>query len=614
MRHSPVLLASAALCLAATLTTGSLSVNAQVQTAQAKPVAQNTTAAAMRQLFSESDEASLKRNPLNALYRGDMRYAAEFGDGLSDSYIAAERQAAQHDLAQLELLDRAQLNLTDQIIYDTFKWQRTNDLRGLQPALAKISVQLPLDHFNGIHIFFPDLSSGDGAAPYKSVVDYENGLSRITGFVNYLDLAITRFREGAADGVTQPTLVVNNMIGQLDGLLAQGLEQSPFYAPIGKMPATFSTSDKARLTAAYQAAILNDIIPALTRLRTYLANDYLPQARDSVGLSSLKGGRAYYDWLVERQTTTQMTADTIHALGISEVSRIRKAMDQIRSSLGFKGTLTAFFNHLRSDPQFKLANVEALHDGYQAIGAKLEKSIPTLFSHYPKAPLKISPVPAYIEKNAAGAYYMPGTPDGSRPGIFYFNSYDLPSRTTPGMETLYLHEAIPGHHFQISLAQENDTLPNFLRFGGNTAYVEGWALYAESLGPELGLFTDPYQRFGSYDDEMLRAMRLVVDTGLHTKGWTRDQAIAYMLANSGMSKTDAIAEVERYIAYPAQALSYKIGQLSIRQLRHDAEQKLGDKFDIRAFHDQVLMTGALPLDVLTNKVELWVDQTAATSQ
>lgn len=604
MSKQSILCASAATALLSACTQQSAPPSS-VSTAPAAAQVEDA-ATQMRRLFSESDEADLKRNPLNAIYRGDLRYAAQFGDPLSDAHIAAEKAAAEDDLKRLETIGHAQLSPADQVIYDTFKWQRTLDLRGLQPDIASIEVELPLDHFNGMHIYFPDLSSGEGAAPYKTVADYDNGLSRIDGFVAFIDEAIVRFREGAARGVTQPKLVVNNMIGQLDGLIAQGVEGSTYYGPIRKMPAAFPAADRERLTAAYRTAISTKITPAYQRLHDFLKAEYLPKARTSVGLSQLPGGTAYYAYLVERQTTTRMTPDEIHRLGLSEVARIKKGMETIKAQVGFKGTLPKFFDYIRTDPKFKPASAQALGDGYRAIGKRVDVAIPDLFSTIPKTPLEIRPVPSYIEKTSAGAYYMQGTPDGARPGVFYYNSYDLPSRTTPGMETLYLHEAIPGHHFQISLAQENANLPNFLRFDGNTAYVEGWALYSESLGPELGMETDPYQRFGAYDDEMMRAMRLVVDTGLHTKGWTRDQAIAYMLANSSMGKTDATAEVERYIAYPAQALAYKVGQLTIRKLRTRAEEALGPKFDIRAFHDQVLTTGALPMEVLEAKIDNWI--------
>jgi uncharacterized protein (DUF885 family) len=301
-----------------------------------------------------------------------------------------------------------------------------------------------------------------------------------------------------------------------------------------------------------------------------------------------------------------MKADAVHKLGLSEVTRIKGGMEAIKQEVGFKGTLPEFFEHLRTDPKFKPKSRESLTQGYYDIGKTVDEKIKSQFKYLPKAPLEIRPYEEFREKYEAGGSYQGGTPDGKRPGIFYFNAYDLPSRTIPGMTTLYLHEGAPGHHFQISIAQENESLPAFIRFGGNTAYVEGWALYAETLGYEMGLFTDPYQRFGTLSDEMLRAMRLVVDTGIHSKGWTREQAIDYMLANSDMGKTDATAEVERYIAIPSQALAYKIGALTIQRLKAKAKTALGDTFDVREFHNQVLNTGALPLTVLEKKIDDWI--------
>jgi uncharacterized protein (DUF885 family) len=407
-------------------------------------------------------------------------------------------------------------------------------------------------------------------------------------------------------GIVHPKLIVNNMIGQFDLQIAQGIEGSTFYAPVKKFPDAISAADQARLKTEYAKIIGEGLIPVNTRMRDFLKNEYLPVARDGVGLVHMKGGVASYNYQILSNTTLPLTANYIHGLGLSEVARIKREMDAIRIKTGFKGTLAEFFVFLRTDPQFKLKSKEALRDGYYAIGKRIDARISEQFSVLPKSPLEIRTVPEYSEKTAAGGSYQQGTPDGSRAGIFYFNSYDLPSRTTPGMETLYLHEAAPGHHFQISLAQENTALPAFMRFGGNTAYVEGWALYAESLYKDLGMETNPYQRFGGLDDEMLRAMRLVVDSGLHAKGWTRDRAIKYMLDNSSMGETDARVEVERYIAIPGQALAYKIGQLTILRLKAKAKAALGAKFDVRAFHAQVLMTGALPMTVLEKKINDWI--------
>ncbi|HZF44013.1 MAG TPA: DUF885 domain-containing protein [Sphingomonadaceae bacterium] len=591
-------------------------IDAVATAADAQPAAAATPSAAvtpardqaaeLKALFAKSDADSLERNPIQRLFRGDTSRAADFGDYITDAYFDAERAAAQSELAALARIDREALSPTDRIAYDVFRYQQETGLRGYGPDILPLTVVRPIDHFSGFHTFFPDLSSGQSAAPYKTVADYEASLSRFTGFSTAMDRAIGRFREGMASGVVHPKLVVNNVIGQLDTLIKQGVEGSTYYMPIKTMPASFSAADKARLTAAYRQSLTRELIPAMTRMRDFLRTEYLPVARTSVGLGQMKGGPSLYNYMIQQSTTLPLTADYVHNLGLSEVARIRSDMEKVKAEVGFKGTLKAFFDHIRSDPKFKPKSKEALTRGYYDIGKRVDAKIATLFNTIPKTPLEIRPVPEFLEKNQAGAYYQQGTPDASRPGVFYFNTYDLPSRTTPGMETLYLHEAAPGHHFQISLAQENAALPNFMRFGGNTAFVEGWALYAEKLGPELGLFTDPYQRFGHYDDEMLRAMRLVVDTGLHAKGWTRDRAIDYMLANSAMGRTDATSEVERYIAIPSQALAYKIGQLKILELRAKARAALGQRFDIRGFHAQVLDTGALPLPVLEKKIDDWI--------
>jgi uncharacterized protein (DUF885 family) len=563
-------------------------------------------AVALAELFAASDEASLRRNPIQALYRGDLRYADRLGDPFSDEYYEAERAAAERDLAALARIDRAALNSTEQISYDVFKWQRELDLRGFQPDLLALTAVQPIHHFNGIHTFFAELSSGEGAAPYKTLEDYENGLARIDDVVTTLDRSIVRMREGLASGVVQPRLVVENVVEQLDAMLAEGVEGSSFMKPLAAFPADIPASDQARLRAAYTRSVATDIRPALTRLRRFLVGDYIPKARASVGLGDMPGGPALYAYLVEASTTTDLTPDQIHRMGLAEVTRIQAEMMGVKDQVGFKGTLQEFFEHIRSDPKFKPASREALQQGYVAIGRRLDATLPRMFRTLPKAPLEIRPVPALTEKGAARGSYEPGTPDGTRPGIFYFNTYDLPSRTTPGMETLYLHEGAPGHHFQSSLAQEAEALPNFQRFGGNTAYVEGWGLYAETLGRELGVYTDPYQYFGYLDSQLFRAIRLVVDTGIHSKGWSRDRTIQYILDNSSRGQSNAIAETERYIAIPGQALAYKIGQLKISELRARAEKALGARFDLGEFHEQVLMTGALPLAVLDRKIDDWI--------
>ena len=579
------------------------SVAAQAQSSQ---VAAQSPSQQLAALFATSNEGELKRNPIGALFRGDMRYAGQLGDNISDAYYAAERDAAAADLAALARIDRARLTPSERISYDVFKWQRTRDLRGLQPDLLALTAVRPIDHFGGIHTSFAELNSGDGAAPFKTVKDYDDGLSRIDDFTVYLDRAIGRMREGMKSGVVQPRLVMVNVVEQLDAMLAEQGASSSFLKPVQKFPATIPAADQARLKAAYVAAEAGKIRPALTRLRTFIADEYLPKARDTVGLSDMPGGDKLYAYLVETRTTTDLTPDAIHRIGLSEVARLQAEMEAVKQQVSFTGTLKAFFEHIRTDPKFKPQSREWLQSQYVAIGKRLDATLPRMFATLPKTKLEIRPVPALTEKGAARGSYNSGTADGSRPGVFYFNAYDLPSRTTPAMETLYLHEGAPGHHFQISLAQENEALPKFQRFGGNTAYVEGWGLYAETLGRELGVYTDPYQYFGYLDSQLFRAIRLVVDTGIHSKGWTREKTIQYILDNSSRGLSNATAETERYIANPGQALAYKIGQLKISELRTRAEKALGPKFDIREFHTQVLMSGALPLSVLERKIDDWV--------
>ena len=561
---------------------------------------------ALAALFAASEEASLKRNPLSGLGRGDLRYAGRIGNIFSDAYFTSERTAAEAELAALARIDRARLSPSEQISYDVFKWSRALDLRGLQPDLLALTAVRPIDHFGGFHTGFAELSSGSGAAPFKTVVDYDNGLTRIDDFVTILDLSIVRMRQGLATNVTQPKLVMDNVVEQLNAMLAEGVDGSSFLKPSLAIPATVPAAEQARLKAAYRQSVETEIRPALTRLRDFIVNDYLPRARTEVGLGAMPGGDKLYAYLVEVSTTTNLTPDQIHRIGLSEVTRIQAEMEGIKQQVGFTGSLKQFFDHIRTDPKFKPVSREALQQGYVAIGKRLEPRLPKLFATLPKSPLEIRPVPALTEKGAARGSYNRGAPDGSRPGVFYFNAYDLPSRTTPGMETLYLHEGAPGHHFQISLSQENSSLPDFQRFGGNTAFVEGWGLYAETLGKELGVYSDPYQYFGYLDSQLFRAIRLVVDTGIHSKGWTRDKTIQYILDNSSRGLSNATAETERYIANPGQALAYKIGQMKISELRARAEKALGPKFDIREFHTQVLMSGALPLSVLEAKVDAWV--------
>jgi uncharacterized protein (DUF885 family) len=557
-------------------------------------------------LFKASDEASLQRNPLDAIFRGDLRYADRLGDSITDEYYAAEKAAAESDIAGLHAIPRDQLDETDQLAYDTFEFTTKDTLRGYQPDILSLTKVRPLNHFYGLHTFYPTFASGQGGAPFNTVQDYENNLKRHRDFVIYIDRAIGRFKEGQAAGVVETKMTVRNMIEQLDGQLKLKPEDSPYFGPAKNFPEAIGAADRERLSKSLRSAIADEIYPALTRLRDYLKNDYLASARDGFGLMYMKGGDHLYRYEIQSTTTLPMTPEEIHEIGLKEVARITAEFEKIRQEVGFKGNLHQFFEHLRTARQFQPKSRDALTQAYYAIGKEVEAKIPQYFSVVPKTKLEIRPYEPFREKFEAGGSYEQGTPDGSRPGTFYFNAYDLPARSLWGVNTLFLHEGSPGHHFQISIAQENEALPSFMRFGGNTAFAEGWALYAETLGYDMGVFKDPYQRFGTLNDEMLRAMRLVVDTGIHSKGWTRDQGIKYMLDHSGLGRTDVTAEVERYIAIPSQATAYKVGSLTIQRLRDKAKAELGDKFDIREFHAQVIGTGALPLQILEQKIDRWI--------
>jgi len=564
-------------------------------------------------IFANDAERQDALDPLASLFRGvevEPELIAElFTDELDRKRLASSRTSLQ----AINRIDRARLTPEERISYDAFLNWKEEQVAEFSPEERALTGVRPFNHFGGLHVEFPSLMSGNGAFPFETEADYRLALQLDIAFAVAIDNAILRFREGMANGIVEPKLTVHNMIGQLDTLLAGSLEDSPFYKPVRSLPDTVPKDHRQYWETEYALMIRETVNPAIRRLRQFLSKEYLPAARDAPGLWSMKGGSGLYTRLIERETTLSLDPEEIHALGLKEVARIRREMEGLRGPLGFRGDLPGLFEYIRKSPHFHPRNRQELIDGFAAISAKVDAQIPKFFSRKPKTKLRILPYPAFREKYEPGGAYYQGTPDGSRPGTFFFNTYDLPSRYLTGMTTLYLHEAVPGHHYQISLAQENEALPAFQRFDGNNAYVEGWALYAESLGYDMGLYDDPLQHWGTLDDEMLRAMRLVVDTGIHAKRWSREQAIDYMLANSGMSRTDATAEVERYIANPAQALSYKIGALMIQRLRRKAEAELGPAFDIRAFHDQVLGSGALPLPILEAKIDRWIAAKAASA-
>lgn len=556
-------------------------------------------------LFAASDERNLALNPVMAIFRGDMRRADRLGDFLTDAHDLASRTNTQLNLSELAQIDRSKLDDTDKLAYDVFKYNQERALEMSSPEISALTEVRPVNHFSGFHTFYPSFASGKGAAPFKTVEDYENNLSRHKDYIAISDRAIERFKEGMESGVLETTLTIDRVIKQFDTQLAIPLKESQFWGPMTMLPESFSDEEKARLTSEYEQAT-QDIYDATTRMRDFLQTEYLPVARETIGLSDMKGGEKLYELMVEGSTTLPLTPDELHELGLREVKRVKNDMLAIKDEVEFDGTLNELFDFVRTDPQFKPESREALTQSYYRIGKEVDKKIGEYFSLLPKSELEIKPYDPAIEQFSAGGSYQPGTPDGSRPGTFFFNAYDLPSRLTTGNVTLYLHEGAPGHHFQISLAQENDSLPSFMRFSFLPAFGEGWALYSETLGYEMGFFDDPWNRYGTLQDEQLRAMRLVVDTGIHAKGWSREKAIDFMLDNSGMTRTEVVAEVERYIAIPSQALSYKVGALKIQELRARAEQALGKNFDIREFHAQVLNTGGIPLAILEQKIDRWI--------
>ncbi len=562
-----------------------------------------TTRQRLDALFENYFEDNLRANPLLATYIGDHRYDDQLPNSIGPQYLADAHAMNQKYLAAIRALDPDSLSPADRISYDIFLYEREREARGERFPFHL----LPINQAGSLLTVMPALGSGTNAQPFATVEDYEHWLQRLDGLVVWMDQAVVNMREGATKGVVQPRAVMEKVLGQLDAMVVPQAQDSQYYAPIRQFPAGFSAADRERLTAEYTRMLDGKLLPAYKRLRDFVRDEYLPQSRSSVAWTALPDGQAWYAYYVQEHTTTKLTPDEIHALGLSEVKRILGEMDEVRQQVGFKGDLEAFFTFLETDPQFYFTQGSDLLAGYRTLKTQIDAALPKLFSVLPRADYEVREVEAFRAQSAAGAYYQQPSADGSRPGVFYVNTYNLKAQPKFGMETLSLHEASPGHHFQVSIQQELEGVPRFRRFGGDyTAYVEGWALYAESLGRELGLFTDPYQWFGRLNDEQLRAMRLVVDTGLHAKGWTREQAIKFMLDNSTMAESDVVSEVERYIAWPGQALGYKVGDLRIQGLRHEAEQALGPKFDLRDFHREVLSDGAVPMDVLEAKVDRWI--------
>ncbi len=556
----------------------------------------------LNKVFEDYFEELIKLFPIYASYIGDKRYDDKFANDISENHRNKQKELFNKYLSQISEINRDLLQGQDRLSYDIFKRDMVLSLEGFQFNDHLI----PVNQIQSTPTFFAELGSTGSLHPFKTVKDYDNFLERIKGFQVWVDTAIVNMGKGSELGIVQPKIIMEKTLPQFEAHLVKDIKKSVFYKPIENLPSDFTGEEKKRLVEEYSEAIKKQIVPTYKKLYDFIKDEYLSECRETIGLSELPDGEKWYAYEVKRLTTTNLTPEEIFGIGLNEIKRIEKEINRIKEQVGFEGEMQGFFDYLKKDERFYFSDKEALLKGYEKLREKIDSRIPELFKLIPKADYEIKPVEKFREKTAAGAQYMGATPDGSRPGVFYVNTYDLKAHPKYGMVTLFLHEVSPGHHFQISLQQEQEDLPKFRRFGSYGAYIEGWALYAESLGKEMGLYTDPYQYYGNLSAEMFRAVRLVVDVGMHMKGWSREKALNFLMKNLSFVESEAVAEIERYIAWPGQALSYKIGQLKISQLRAKAEKELGSKFNIKAFHDEILRDGALPLDVLEIKMDEWL--------
>jgi uncharacterized protein (DUF885 family) len=573
-----------------------------------EPVAANQqqaeeASAELNALVEEFFERGLELNPLSATAIGDERFNDRMANTIGPEHRERSEVLNREYLERLLALDPDLIQGQDRLTYETFRDGREMELE----EAAYPSHLQPMNQFYSIGNSFAQLGSGTSIHPFKTVKHYDDFLGRVDDFVVILDQAISNMELGMQQRVVQPRILMERVLPQLEAQITDNVEDSLFYNPIREMPKEFSEADRNRLTAAFRDAIAAKIVPAYQRMYNFIGDEYMAAARDSVGMTGLPGGEEWYAFLVRQRTTTDLSPQEIHQIGLDEVARIHTEMRGVMDEVGFEGDLKDFFDYLNTDDQFYYDKPEHLIEGYRDMSAHIESLTPKLFSVFPKTGFEVRAVEPFREKSASGGQYRRGTPDGSRPGVFFANTYDIKARPKWAMESLFLHEAIPGHHFQLSIQQEIERLPRFRRFGGYTAFTEGWGLYAESLGKELGVYTDPHQYFGALNAELWRAIRLVVDTGLHFKGWSRQDVLDYMYANSAVKEARAVSEAERYMAIPGQALAYKIGQLKIRELRNRAEEALGGRFDIKAFHTEILIDGSLPLNMLDAKIDRWIE-------
>ena len=556
---------------------------------------------ALHALMDEAWQADMRDDPLRASYFGDRRYESQWPDA-SPAALAKRNDVNVATLARLQRVDRGALSTQDQLSYDLFAWEYENRI-GAYPFKPYLYDVRPRDGLQS-------LSELAELVPFATVSDYEHWIARLKTIDRYLAQNQSLLEVGIREKRTQPRVIMERVVPQLAALTKPGADGNPFYEPFKRIPESIPSTDRARLQAEGKAAIEGVVIPAYARFEKFFRERYLPAARSTDGIWDTPDGMAFYEERARFHTTTSLTPEQIHQIGLKEVARIRAEMDKVIREVGFKGSFNEFLEFLRTDPQFYYKTPDELFRAYAVLAKQIDPELVKLFRHLPRTPYGVRPIPATSAPNTTTAYYQGPALDGSRAGYYYVNLYRPEVRPKYEMEVLTLHEAVPGHHLQIALAQEQTDLPPFRRNAEHTAFVEGWALYAESLGDRLGLYKDPYSRFGQLTYDMWRAVRLVVDTGIHTKHWTRQQAIDYFKANAAKTEADIINEVDRYISWPGQALAYKIGQLRILELRTEAERQLGAKFDIRDFHDAVLSNGAVPLDVVDRQVKEWVARTS----
>lgn len=547
-------------------------------------------------------EEGLKLKPINATFAGDSRYNNSFPNFLSDEYHEEVKAFYSGYKDSLLLFKDEDLSESQQMSKVILKWECDINLEEFNFRKDLF----PIDQMWSVNLVMGQFAGGKSAQPFKTVQDFQNWLERVDGFVVWLDSAEMKMEEGMKLGYVLPKSLIVKVIPQLGALANGDVQNHLFYQPVKNFPDSFSDADKKELTEAYTKMITEKIVPEFKKLHDFMQNDYLKAGRESSGIWDIPNGEAYYAHQIKKSTTTEMTAEEIHQLGLKEVERITAEMENVKIEVGFKGDLKSFFNFVRNDKKLMpYKEPQQILDHFQDIYTRMKPNLDVLFDQKPKTGFEIKETEKFREKSAS-AQYNPGSLDGTRPGVFYVPIPDAAKYNIYSDESLFLHEAIPGHHYQNSLTHENKDLPMFRKTLWYSGYGEGWALYCESMGKQLGLYTDPYQYFGRLSGEMHRAIRLVVDTGIHYKKWTREQAIQYSMDHEARSEAGITAEIERYMANPGQALSYKIGELKIEELRDKARKEMGDKFDIRQYHNQVLATGCVPIEILEQTIDKWI--------